>query len=363
MFARPAKATEPIPNCGTLFVGGETLTSNANDFTVERALGKGSFGVVKKVLHTSGLPMAMKEIVDLQTANGRKRLNMEIDIVKKSQECEHIVDYYGVNCRENLILIFMEVMETCMEKVYIRFNQKGTRFPETALTYIAISMLKGLMFLEEKVKAMHRDVKPSNVLLGQKGEIKLTDFGLAKCMDEDSTLMSRVGTNKYLPPERLDPMEKFNGYGYESDIWGYGISIIELAHRKYPYPLDGVEFHLYRAILTGPAPTIPKTYSEGFQEFMAACVIKKRDQRPRMTPDSKADSGTNTLQPTTPLNQRKFYLDNCDREFTEAKAWLSNELVKWKAEGRGDGYPEVFADADADGSSDINATIEEIRYN
>lgn len=347
LFATPATPTIPIPNVGKLFIGEKELTSNAKDFEFVSVLGKGSFGIVKKVRHKTGVYLAVKEIVDMQTVKGRARLKDELEIVKKSQECEHIVDYYGVNNRENMILIFMEVMETCMEKIYLRLSQQSKRFPSNVLTYIAISMLKGLMFLEETVKAMHRDVKPSNVLLGKHGEIKLADFGLAKCMDEDNHLLSGVGTHRYLPPERLDPSIENVGYGYESDIWGYGISIVELACLKYPYPLDGVEFHLYTAILKSPAPVIPDTYPEALREFIAATLIKNREQRPMMSsrsPDSAHKSRT------TPLSDLKFFVNNADSTFVEEKKWLCDEISLWRSE-KDNGYSEVFLKHE-DGSSE-----------
>ena len=114
--------------------------------------------------------------------------------------------------------------------------------------------MHGLLFLKEKLGVMHRDIKPSNVLLGAEGEIKLTDFGMAKVMDQ-SLLHSHVGCERYLAPERLDPSISPNDYGTESDVWSYGVALVELGMLKFPYDYrKNHAFQLFTKIVRDPAP-------------------------------------------------------------------------------------------------------------
>jgi len=78
---------------------------------------------------------------------------------------------------------------------------------------------------------MHRDVKPSNVLVNTAGLIKLCDFGVSTQL-VDSIARTYVGTNAYMAPERIIGCD----YTIYSDVWSFGIALCELATGQFPYP-------------------------------------------------------------------------------------------------------------------------------
>uniref|UniRef100_A0A8K9Y4X4 Dual specificity mitogen-activated protein kinase kinase 1 n=1 Tax=Oncorhynchus mykiss TaxID=8022 RepID=A0A8K9Y4X4_ONCMY len=109
--------------------------------------------------------------------------------------------------------------------------KKAGKIPEQILGKVSIAVIKGLSYLREKHKIMHRDVKPSNILVNSRGEIKLCDFGVSGQLI-DSMANSFVGTRSYMSPERLQGTH----YSVQSDIWSMGLSLVEMAVGRFPIP-------------------------------------------------------------------------------------------------------------------------------
>lgn len=100
---------------------------------------------------------------------------------------------------------------------------------EAILGRISVSVVKGLQYLWS-LKIIHRDVKPSNVLINTVGDVKLCDFGVSVQLI-DSIAKTYIGTNAYMAPERILGEQ----YSIHSDVWSLGVSLYELATAKFPY--------------------------------------------------------------------------------------------------------------------------------
>uniref|UniRef100_A0A8C7RY47 Dual specificity mitogen-activated protein kinase kinase 2 n=1 Tax=Oncorhynchus mykiss TaxID=8022 RepID=A0A8C7RY47_ONCMY len=157
----------------------------------------------------------------------RNQIIRELQVL---HECNspYIVGFYGAFYSDGEISICMEHMDGgSLDQVL----KEARRIPEEILGKVSIAVLRGLAYLREKHQIMHRDVKPSNILVNSRGEIKLCDFGVSGQLI-DSMANSFVGTRSYMSPERLQGTH----YSVQSDVWSMGLSLVELAIGRYPIP-------------------------------------------------------------------------------------------------------------------------------
>lgn len=199
-----------------------------DDFEKLGELGAGNGGVVMKVKHKKyGLIMARK-LIHLEVKPAiKKQIIRELKVL---HECNfaHIVGFYGAFYSDGEISICMEYMDGGSLDLILK---KAGRIPEPILGTITLAVLKGLSYLRDKHAIMHRDVKPSNILVNSAGEIKICDFGVSGQLI-DSMANSFVGTRSYMSPERLQGTH----YSVQSDIWSLGLSLVEMAIGMYPIP-------------------------------------------------------------------------------------------------------------------------------
>ena len=206
------------------------LMDNAQkgDFTKTAELGAGNGGVVQLVRHNaSGFEMALK-LIHLEVKPAiQKQIMRELKVL---HDCSspYIVGFYGAFSSDGEISICMENMDAGSLDLVMK---KAIRIPERILGIVSKAVVLGLQYLREKHKIIHRDVKPSNILVNSRGEIKLCDFGVSGQLI-DSMANSFVGTRSYMAPERLQGSK----YTVLSDIWSLGLSLIEMAIGRYPIP-------------------------------------------------------------------------------------------------------------------------------
>lgn len=150
--------------------------------------------VVLKVRHIpTQLIMARKQIhLELKPAI-KKQIVRELKILHEFN-FPHIVGFYYAFQTDREISICMEYMDCGSLDLILK---RAGRIPEPILGKITLAVLKGLSYLRDKHAIMHRDVKPSNILVNSNGEIKITDFAVSGQLI-DSKANSFVGTRSYI---------------------------------------------------------------------------------------------------------------------------------------------------------------------
>ncbi|XP_024940837.1 dual specificity mitogen-activated protein kinase kinase 4 isoform X2 [Cephus cinctus] len=291
---RPDNARDTLRMCQSMQSTGKLqLTPDVvYDFTSEDLqdlgeIGRGGFGTVNKMIHRiSNTVMAVKRIRSTVDEREQKQLLMDLEVVMKSNECPCIVQFYGALFKEGDCWICMELMDTSLDKFYkFIYERLNERIPECILGKITVATVKALNYLKEKLRIIHRDVKPSNILLDRRGNIKLCDFGISGQLVDSIARTRDAGCRPYMAPERIDP-QRAPGYDVRSDVWSLGITLMEVATGYFPYPKwNSVFEQLYQVVQGDPPRLSPNEngnhFTMDFVNFVNTCLIKEETQRPK----------------------------------------------------------------------------------
>ncbi|GAA6014986.1 hypothetical protein JCM11491_002383 [Sporobolomyces phaffii] len=263
---------------GVDFSSGASFKIKMDDFELFEELGKGNYGTVQKVIHRpTAVTMALKEIRLELDDSKLKTIITELDILHRATS-PYIIDFYGAFFIESCVYYCMEFMDAGSLEVVA-----GIDVPEDVLARITRCMVEGLKFLKDELKIMHRDVKPTNVLLSRNGAVKLCDFGVSGQLDR-SLAKTNIGCQSYMAPERIkgESQGAATSYTASSDVWSLGLSIIEAAIGHYPYSPSTYQnvFAQLTAIVHGDPPALPPVYSETARDFVAQCLEKQPERRP-----------------------------------------------------------------------------------
>jgi mitogen-activated protein kinase kinase 4 len=255
-------------------------------------IGRGRFGRVNKYQHIpSNNLMAVKRIRltvtnqfdDSDDTRSLKQLQNEIRAIQDAAACPEVVTFYGLTFHEGDCLICMELMDLSLEKLYkIVHHVAHERFDETVLGIVGVSVLRALNNLKKLKRIIHRDVKPSNIVLNARGQIKLCDFGISGYLEDSIARTKDVGCRPYMAPERLTATQE--EYDIRTDVWSLGITLIETARGEFPYPNfnDQCIFAQIQLVVMGdPLFLNPADYySSRVVQFVNLCLTKEYVDRP-----------------------------------------------------------------------------------
>ncbi|CAI5454346.1 unnamed protein product [Caenorhabditis angaria] len=261
----------------------EEIEIVATDLVVIEELGKGGYGIVEKMRHVhSNLIMAVKRIKSSMNDQSQKQMLTELDACKRSDCCPQMVRFYGAMFREGDVWICMEVMDTSLDKFYRQAYKLGKKIPEAFISKMSLSVIEGLNFMKEQLNLIHRDVKPSNILLNRHGQVKICDFGISGHLTNSLAKTVQAGCKPYMPPERIDGETK-TAYDVRADVWSLGITIIEIATGTHPYAKWKTPFDQLKQVVREPPPKLPMNegFSEECQLFVQRCLEKDYNNRPK----------------------------------------------------------------------------------
>jgi len=147
-----------------------------DNYTRQEKLGEGTYATVFKGKNLlTGEPVALKEI-SLDSEEGAPSTAIrEISLMKELRH-ENILRLYDVIHTENKLMLVFEYMDKDLKKY---MDELGGPLPLPQIKSFLYQLLKGIAFCHDQ-RVLHRDLKPQNLLLNARGQLKLADFGLAR---------------------------------------------------------------------------------------------------------------------------------------------------------------------------------------
>ncbi|XP_075989353.1 dual specificity mitogen-activated protein kinase kinase 7-like isoform X2 [Anticarsia gemmatalis] len=267
---------------GKLNVDGKEYRSHIDELQHLGELGSGTCGHVVKMLHKpSNTVIAVKQMRRSGNSEETKRILMDLDVVVRSHDCKYIVQCLGCFVTEADVWICMELMASCFDKLLKRL---GGPIPEAILGKVTVATVKALSYLKDTHGVIHRDVKPSNILLDERGNVKLCDFGISGRLVDSKAKTRNAGCAAYMAPERIEPPDPMRpDYDIRADVWSLGISLVELATGVFPYRDCQSDFQVLSRVITDDPPKLPEDsdFTPEFKSFVSQCLTKNYRQRPK----------------------------------------------------------------------------------
>jgi len=244
---------------------GQTIDS----YRLLEVLGKGGMGVVYKALDTALEREVALKMISLDLAKDElflKRFRTEAKALAKLDD-PHIVTIFALRETEIGLLMVMEFVDGITLAEMLR--------PGPIPSEKTLPMIKQILTAlghAHQVGIIHRDIKPSNVMITRAGEVKVTDFGLAKIQRgaETTITLFTVGTLLYMSPEQVKNSAQVDR---RSDIFSLGMTFYEMLAGRTPFEKTGAQVDILNAIITGRFPP-PEQFNSAVPPKLSQIVMQ-----------------------------------------------------------------------------------------
>ncbi|KAF5365591.1 hypothetical protein D9758_003321 [Tetrapyrgos nigripes] len=262
-----------------------TKKKSGNKWIKGALIGAGSFGKVYLGMDAStGTLMAVKQ-VELPTGSApnleRKKsmlsaLEREIELLQNLQH-ENIVQYLYSSLEDDCLNIFLEYVPGGSVTALLR---NYGAFEEVLVSNFVRQILQGLSYLHDR-GIIHRDIKGANILVDNKGGVKISDFGISKKVDVQALSGKRAhraslqGSVFWMAPEVV----KQSGHTQKADIWSVGCLVVEMLTGEHPWA-QLTQMQAIFKIGSSAKPTIPSDISSEAQDFLTRTFEIDHGARP-----------------------------------------------------------------------------------
>uniref|UniRef100_A0A8C5YEE3 Serine/threonine-protein kinase 32C n=2 Tax=Microcebus murinus TaxID=30608 RepID=A0A8C5YEE3_MICMU len=209
---------------------------NFDHFQILRAIGKGSFGKVCIVQKRDTEKMYAMKYMNKQQCIERDEVRNVFRELEILQEVEHVFLvnlWYSFQDEEDMFMVVDLLLGGDL-----RYHlQQNVQFSEDTVRLYICEMALALDYLRSQ-HIIHRDVKPDNILLDERGHAHLTDFNIATIIKDGERATALAGTKPYMAPEIFHSfVNGGSGYSFEVDWWSVGVMAYELLRGWRPYDI------------------------------------------------------------------------------------------------------------------------------
>jgi serine/threonine-protein kinase len=253
----------------------------ANRYRIEQILGRGGMGIVYKAVDTQ-----LDETVAIKTLPGDimtrspedlERFKREIRLARKITH-RNVLRTYDYGEAEGVYFISMECVRGYTLAELLDESPKHQMVPRLAVG-IGRQICRGLQAAHEQ-GIIHRDIKPQNVLIDHKGEVKLMDFGIARMAEAHEGMTQAgliVGTPHYMSPEQVQGKQ----LDARSDVYSMGVMFYEMLVGEKPFTSSSLTGVLTAHITEAPQPPIERNPAVGreINAIVMRCLAKDPNDR------------------------------------------------------------------------------------
>src|SRR5579864_585283 len=250
----------------------------AGRYRIVALLGRGGMGEVYRANDIRlGQPVALKFLPE-ETAKSETTLARFYNEIRIARQVSHpnVCRVYDLGDVEGQPYLSMEYVDG--EDLGSLLRRIG-RLPESKALEIARKLCAGLAAAHDK-GVLHRDLKPSNIMVDGRGNVLITDFGLAGLADQIQGAEVRNGTPAYMAPEQLEGKQ----VSMQSDIYSLGLVLYEVFTGKRAFEAATLA-ELVR-LHTESTPVSPSTLVKDLDPAIERTVLRCLDPDPRNRPSS-----------------------------------------------------------------------------
>jgi len=238
-------------------------------------IGEGSYSKVKEVIDSETLERRAVKIMKKQRLkkipNGEENVKRETKLMARLNH-KNVIKLVDIlyNEEKQKLYIVMEYCVTVLQELFDRAPDH--KLPISQAHYYFVQLIEGLEYLHSQ-GIIHKDIKPSNLLINNANTIKITDLGVSELLDPynpNDWCTTSQGSPAFQAPELAEGVETFSGY--KVDIWSCGVTLFSITTGRYPFEGENI-YRLFEKISEGSF-VMPDNLDPALQSLLLGMLTK-----------------------------------------------------------------------------------------